>query len=125
MTATATSEFYVLDRPTLTANQRLHWAKKAKLTRHTRTIGYKAGSKFGNGYEHVTVGLEWRVFTKHRRDVDNIVPTLKALCDGLVDAGVVPDDTPDYMTKTMPEIRHVTDRAHVGLWLTIRDGRTA
>lgn len=26
------------------------------------------------------------------------------LCDGLVDAGVVPDDSPEYMRKAMPRI---------------------
>lgn len=39
---------------------------------------------------------------------DNLVPTLKAAADGLVDAGVVRDDTPDLMTKVMP-ILHEPD----------------
>lgn len=125
MTRTAIGQYLVLDKPLLNANQRLHWAKKAKLTRETRAAGYRRGVQFGHGHEHITVGLIWCVNTKHRRDVDNVVPTLKALCDGLVDAGVVPDDTPEYMTKTMPEIRHVADKGDVGVWLTIRDGKNA
>jgi crossover junction endodeoxyribonuclease RusA len=35
------------------------------------------------------VPLTWFANTRHRRDADNVVPTLKAACDGLVDAGVV------------------------------------
>ena len=29
---------------------------------------------------------------------------LKPICDGIVDAGVVPDDTPEFMIKEMPVI---------------------
>lgn len=36
---------------------------------------------------------------RRRRDEDNLTATLKPLADGLVDAGVVVDDTPDYMRK--------------------------
>ena len=38
------------------------------------------------------------------RDDENLVATLKPACDGLVDAGVVVDDTPQYMAKEMPVI---------------------
>lgn len=93
-------------RPPLTANQRLHWAKRAELTRAVR--GWAAytfsGATFPNG--PVTVDLTWHVPDRRRRDADNLVPTLKALCDGLVDAGVAADDTPDLMDKRMPQIIH-------------------
>ena len=36
---------------------------------------------------------------RRRRDEDNLTATLKPLADGLVDAGVVVDDTPDFMRK--------------------------
>jgi hypothetical protein len=52
------------------------------------------------------VTLTWHVATNRRRDDDNVVPTLKAMCDGLVDAGVVPDDTDAYMHKLMPMIAY-------------------
>jgi hypothetical protein len=38
---------------------------------------------------------------------------LKALCDGLVDAEVVPDDVPEYMQKLMPAIRYVPKKQRV------------
>ena len=28
------------------------------------------------------------------------------MCDGLVDAGIVPDDTPEFMDKRAPVIRY-------------------
>lgn len=52
----------------------------------------------------VVVGLVWYVPDRVRRDEDNPTPTLKALCDGLVDAKLVPDDTPEWMTKRTTRI---------------------
>ncbi len=91
--------------PPLTSNQRMHWARKAKITAQVRDTAALACRRFGPA-ERVEVSLSWIVRTKHRRDADNIVPTLKALCDGLVDAGIVPDDTPEYMVKRMPVIEY-------------------
>ena len=39
---------------------------------------------------------------RKRRDEENPMYDFKSYCDGLVDAGVVPDDIPKYMTKLMP-----------------------
>ncbi|MCT1363337.1 hypothetical protein [Microbacterium sp. p3-SID131] len=94
-------------RPPLNANQRLHWAQKAKLTRQIREwTDALAGANDIAPKTHVTVQLTWVVTDKRRRDSDNIYPTFKAMCDGLVDAGIVPDDTPQYMDKRAPLIRH-------------------
>lgn len=96
-------------RPPLNANQRLHWAQKAKLTREVRdaTKGEALGSRFWPTIlDPITVQLTWVVTDKRRRDSDNIYPTFKAMCDGLVDAGIVPDDTPQFMDKRAPVIRY-------------------
>jgi Holliday junction resolvase RusA-like endonuclease len=91
--------------PPITANQRHHWRKKATLTKQVRVASsLLARSARIPAMAKCEVSLIWFVSTKHRRDVDNIVPTLKAMCDGLVDAGIVPDDTPNEMVKHMPEI---------------------
>jgi Holliday junction resolvase RusA-like endonuclease len=106
-------------RPPLTANQRLHWRKKADITRKVRRAATLLARDVPT-LDKITVDLAWVVNTKHRRDVDNLVPTLKALCDGLVDADIVPDDTPEFMSKTMPTIRYEpASVAH--LELTIRE----
>ena len=94
--------------PPLTANQRYHWRKKAAITADIRQW---ARLLFRTTYMQapITVQLDWHVPDKRRRDVDNAVPTLKAICDGLVDAGLVPDDTPADMTKLMPRIIYSPD----------------
>jgi hypothetical protein len=67
------------------------------------------------------VTLTWYVTDKRRRDNENPVASLKAWCDGIVDAGVVADDTEEFMVKNMPRIVWIdkkTDVAHMEL--TIR-----
>lgn len=92
--------------PPLTANQRLHWFEKAKRTRQVRSLTAEKAAHIPP-MDKIAVQLVWFVNTSHRRDVDNVVPTLKAMCDGLVDAGVVPDDVPEFMEKRMPTIHQV------------------
>lgn len=48
-----------------------------------------------------------------RRDADNMVATLKAVIDGLVDAGVLADDTPAHVTWDPPAIEA---NGHLPYW---------
>ncbi|MEV4021857.1 hypothetical protein AB0K14_03305 [Actinosynnema sp. NPDC050801] len=93
------------DRPPLTANQRHGWRRRARLTagvrRTTATLARSVGVP---ALGRCSVRLVWTVTDRRRRDADNLVPTLKACADGLVDAGVVVDDVPALMVKHMPEI---------------------
>ena len=94
------------ERPPLTANQRMHWGQKMTLTRKVRKVA-AAETAHIPALTKCRVQLVWLVTDNRRRDVDNVVPTLKAMCDGIVDAGIVPDDTPEYMEKLMPVISRV------------------
>lgn len=49
----------------------------------------------------LTIRITWP--TSVRRDAHNLMPTFKALIDGAVDAGVLPDDSDDYLTG--PDLR--------------------
>lgn len=75
----------------LTANRRVHWR-----VRHTRTKALRTKSAaLHRGVPqmdraHLTVTVTWP--DRRRRDAENLAPTLKALIDGAVDAGVLPDD---------------------------------
>ena len=40
--------------------------------------------------------------TKRRRDQDNAMFSLKAMYDGIVDSGLVADDTPGHMKREIP-----------------------
>lgn len=106
--------------PPLTLNQRMHWAVKARLTKEVRLIA-KVKARGIPDIERCSVELVWFVTDKRRRDADNPVLTLKALCDGLVDAEIVPDDTPEYMTKLPVRIEYVPKRVAAGMALVIRE----
>jgi hypothetical protein len=51
-----------------------------------------------------TVELHYVPRDKRRRDPENLIATLKPFVDGLIDAGVAPDDCPPYYTTTMPVV---------------------
>lgn len=106
--------------PPLTANQRHgHWAKKAAIVRTVRgTSCVLARQHRIPSAAAIRVTLTYHPRRDGRRDAENLVDTLKALCDGLVDAGIVPDDTPDLMVKDMPHIAP-PDPADPRLTLTV------
>jgi crossover junction endodeoxyribonuclease RusA len=82
----------------LSLNSRQHWRTKAHHTKVWRT--YAGIHAYGKpAMPACDVTLTWFVTDSRRRDEDNIYPLLKALCDGLVDAGIVPDDTAAWMGK--------------------------
>ncbi|MGW1679371.1 hypothetical protein [Saccharopolyspora sp. NPDC002376] len=112
MTASTTYRLALpYERPPLTANQRMHHHARARITKQVRGDAAKlARAEQVPALGRCTVRLVWTVTNRRRRDADNVVPTLKACADGLVDAGVVTDDVPELMTKHMPEIQ-LGDRA--------------
>ena len=44
-----------------------------------------------------------------RRDPHNYYPTVKAIVDGLVDAGLWPDDTPEFVRTVEPVLHRAAD----------------
>ncbi|MBW8171809.1 hypothetical protein K0651_01935 [Ornithinimicrobium sp. Arc0846-15] len=57
-----------------------------------------------------TVQLHFEPATTRRRDTDNLVATLKPICDAIVLEGIVPDDTPVFMSKPEPIIHPPSPR---------------
>lgn len=108
----------------LRGNTRAHWADKAHWTaRVRRDVTYLARAAGLRPCAHLTVGLIWAPGDRARRDEDNLTPLLKVCADALARGRadwtglqIVPDDTPQWMTKLMPAI--VSPPLH-GLWLLI------
>ncbi len=105
----------------LSLNDRMHWAQKARITRQVRaTVAWNAVSLKIGGQDHVNIQLVYTPAQNRRRDTDNLWATAKPAVDGLVDAGVVPDDTQRFVTRHEPRI---TDKdPHVmecRLWLQV------
>jgi crossover junction endodeoxyribonuclease RusA len=94
--------------PPASANDRDHWRVKAKKVAEIRETAERGLLSTGTSWldcQHIRVGLVYVPRDARRRDPDNlVVPLMKALVDGIVDAGVVPDDTPEYVTREFPVI---------------------
>lgn len=104
--------------PPLSLNHRRHWRATAKLTRSIRQVVHVLAVQARIGrHERVRVTLHYQPRDARVRDEENNVPTLKACCDGLVDAGIVPDDSPQFMLKDMPVIHPAASPAR--LWLVV------
>lgn len=99
-TVTVTSEL-----PMLNLNQRMHWAKKAQLTKHWRRLAYvnamAAALPTNLGRVHIVAHVTKP--TNRQYDAHNLLPTLKAAIDGLVDYGLIPDDTNSHLVG--PDLR--------------------
>lgn len=108
-------------KPPLSMNDRQHWAAKARITAGVRTSTARLAkaASVPTGLPHATVTLCYRPKANRKRDADNLVPVLKACCDGLVDHGLTADDTPDLMTKAMPVIHPAIKGQPPALWLDI------
>lgn len=75
----------------LSANDRTHWAQKARATRAIRQLARITGENFERQRVcHVAAFIGY--LRNGKADPSNAAPTVKALIDGLVDAGVWPDD---------------------------------
>ena len=106
-----------LERDPLSLNLRLHWRVIAKHTKTWRAYAAEHAARFP-ALGRCNVTLVWHVRDQRRRDADNLFRLCKALCDGLVDAGVTIDDTPDLMDKRCRIV--VEDRRqHTAAWMTL------
>jgi hypothetical protein len=101
----------------ISANQRLHYAPKAKLTAAWRGLAARTVNTgfYPDRYKcaHITVAI--RFPTNHRRDVGNYYPTAKAIVDGLVYAQLLADD--DDTRVIGPDLRR--DRPNGPLRVTV------
>jgi hypothetical protein len=88
----------------LNANHRMHWTRKAVLTRTIRAASFACvkGAKVPK-LRRAQIVVEYRPRDRRRRDVHNLYPSAKAAIDGLVDAGVLPDDSDRYLVG--PDMR--------------------
>lgn len=91
--------------PMLNLNQRHHWAKKAQLTKHWRTLTLTCAmaADLPRNLSRVHIVAHVIKPTNRAYDAHNLLPTLKAAIDGLVDYGLIPDDTNAHLIG--PDLR--------------------
>ena len=91
----------------MTMNQRKHWTWVSKNKRAWRDAVCKEAVArpelaFPNCGIRSVVRCVFPVKQIRRRDPHNYYPTVKPIVDGLVDAGLWPDDTPDFVETREP-----------------------
>lgn len=115
------------ERPPLLANTsnrgithgaRMGHAAKAKMVRGD--VSQLARAAGVPTLAAIHVRLHYRPKDRRRRDPDGLMATFKPCIDGIVDAGVVPDDTAQYVDWSRPVIHppSLPDRTPA-LWLVI------
>lgn len=90
----------------ISMNSRHHWAVRAELTRLWRTTArvHAQQAKLPKGLESVHVEARIWKPTNRSYDAHNALPTLKACIDGVVDYGLLVDDSNEYLIG--PDVRH-------------------
>jgi hypothetical protein len=95
-----TLKFAIPNSSWLSSNQRLHWAAKAKRVAVLRELAMWRGLEIGFKGTHrkqVRITAHIGYATNGRADPANSHPTVKALVDGLVDAGLFVDDSHEWV----------------------------
>lgn len=87
----------------LTSNQRPHWAVRHRKTKYLRGLAKDTAQALRVPplrRARIDAWVTWP--DGRRRDRHNLSPTVKALVDGIVDAGVLPDDSDRYIEGPVP-----------------------
>ncbi len=89
----------------LSLNDRLAWKVRWVKTRPWRKAATELAKQAGiPPCRRITIELFYTPRDDRARDPLNLVASLKAVEDGIVDAGVIPDDSSRYHTSVMPQI---------------------
>jgi len=104
----------------LNANDRdSHWARRKRITGALReAAGWMARCQRVPHLERAHVLAVYEPPDRRRRDPANLQPSFKACVDGLVDAGVVPDDDSEHLDGPDPRLGHVHPRGRIVLHIT-------
>lgn len=112
-TRTATSTTLSFPQPgrLLNMNHRTNWKVRWSVTKQWRTAAAQVALLLGPPGDRVHgcsfVRLIIPVPDRRRRDPGNLTPLTKACVDGLVDAGIWPDDTAEYVETLEPRLVHI------------------
>lgn len=93
----------------LSLNDREHWAVKARKAKawrscaHLHAITTLGAPLCARSRPRSFVEVTFPVKQNRRRDPHNAIATVKPIIDGLVDAGVWPDDTDEYVIVLDPK----------------------
>lgn len=102
----------------LNANDRVHWRTRARITKALReAAAATARAAHIPPQERITIRAVLHPHDKRRRDPHNWYPSYKAAIDGVVDAGVIPDDNGKHLVSIEvvlgSPVRHTQIALHI------------
>ena len=108
--------------PPLSLNKRMSWQQEYRITKRIKQeIFWQAKSKklpklHG---QKPRIRLVYVPSANRRRDPSNMQPTQKAAIDGLTEAGIIRDDSPDHIQEQLPYVSEPIRGAKTRLFLEI------
>ncbi len=123
--ATPGARVWRLDLPMakpLSLNDRRHHMAHAAMKKQVR-LNAKNLALYAKipALARIAIELHYCPRDSRRRDEINLVATLKPAEDGIVDAGVIPDDTKQWSQPTMPVLDAPSTLTTIRLYLLIRE----
>ena len=107
----------------LSANTRHHWSVNREVARAWRRLAVAAARLQGiPTIQRARVVVTFHKATAARYDPGNLAPVSKAIVDGLVDAGVLPDDSHEYLVGPDHRAGEKTATPHVVVTITELEG---
>lgn len=103
----------------LSANTRHHWSVNREVARTWRHAAATTAQHQGiPPIQRARVVVTFHKATSHRYDPGNLAPVSKAIVDGLVDAGVFPDDSHEYLVGPDHRAGEKSTTPHVVITIT-------
>lgn len=103
----------------LSMNDREHWRPRMGKIKAWRRAAEHAARSYA--LPPSDIHMRFDVPDKRRRDPHNLYPTVKAIVDGLVDCGIWPDDTPEWITTHEPTFRVVPRGTPLAVLVTLAE----
>jgi crossover junction endodeoxyribonuclease RusA len=105
---------FTFEQPTVALSMNkansMHWAERRRYLNDWRLalrIAYTKASEHIQGLPHtpISIAFEFTFPRNGRRDPHNYYATIKPLIDELVQCGLVPDDTAEWVSTSEPVLR--------------------
>lgn len=104
---------------TVNGQRNMHYRKTAKLVKLWRTASRVHCAGLDAVLSPVDVVVDLYLRGKRSQDVGACYPAVKAAIDGIVDAGILADDTPEYVQSirmNSPVLGSKADMMRITLW---------
>ena len=105
------------------AAAKIHWAVYAKMKKDFTHIVCREAkfAEVGEIKNKCTIIVDWHEPEKGRRDPDNVFAAKKFIFDGLVDAGVLPNDNFNWVAGARDNIHYDMPKKEHGVVISVFD----